>query len=519
MTETVTINLNGHGNGKHVELLGSNGLPLNTGRSAEGKRGDNLHPLTANSRSTRSQLTREITAGGVSYFSGYIEADEFNDKLTGTDAVLMYDKMRRTDAQIQAILFAAKLPIKGAKWDVVWPEGHEGPDEQLDFLRQNLFLNQSFPQFFEHALSCLWAGFSWFEKVYEIRDGRMWLEKLAPRLATSQYRWWTDDKENLVGLRQWVQSSGFRADIPLDKIVLFSFQKEGNNFEGMSLLRGAYKHWFIKDQIYHIDAIRIERFALGVPHFKVPSENFDTKTIRDLQTVGKNWKAGEQSYLITPAEIEVDILSLSQGQVLDVIQTIHHHNEEIGKSTLTQFINLGSTQRGSRALGETNVEFFYDAIKSTAEWLAEEITEQVIKPLMDFNFPGDVRPRLVVEDIGAVGKDAVKNMLRDLGDTYVTPNLDTENYLRRLYKLPIRSEEEKQADKDEEIEDEERTADIQSRRFQPNNNAAEGGEAEPPEPPVRERPQSRPLAASQLKLHDKQFTLNADQWRSVLEKS
>ena len=507
--EGITINLNSNGNGhpNTVELLDQHGISLAHRRDVT----DNLGQIEHEQRSTRGLLTREVTEGGVSYFSGYIDSDEFNDKLTGTDAVMMYDKMRRTDAQIQAILFAAKLPVKGAKWDIVWPEGQEGTDEQLDFAKENLFRLQSFPQFLEHALSCLWAGFSWFEKVYTVRNGKMWLDKLAPRLATSQYRWWTDEKENLIGIRQWVQSSGFRADLPLDKIVLFSYAKEGNNFEGMSLLRGAYKHWFIKDQIYHIDAIRIERFALGVPHFRVPSENFDSKTISDLQTVGKNWKAGEQSYLITPMEIEVDLLSLSQGQVLDVLSTIDHHNQEIGKSTLTQFINLGSTQSGSRALGEVNVEFFYDAVKGMAEWLAEEVTRQVVWPLMDFNYPDQPRPMVVVDDIGAVGMQSVKEMLRDLGETFVQPDLETENYIRRMYKMPLRTEEQVSEEKDEKIEDEERTAEIQGRRFQPNGG---GGEQEQEQQEQPERPeQPERVAAQQLSL----FDMNPRQWRTTLE--
>jgi hypothetical protein len=59
----------------------------------------------------RPPIAQEFGGTGTSFFKGYIKNDEFNASLKGTKAAATYDKMRRTDAQIAAILSVMMLPI------------------------------------------------------------------------------------------------------------------------------------------------------------------------------------------------------------------------------------------------------------------------------------------------------------------------------------------------------------------------------------------------------------------------
>ena len=433
-------------NGKHVVLFSEFGQPM----------------LLADTPK-RARLTSEMGKGGVTYFSGYANNDEFNNDLTGNEGIDTYDKMRRTDAQVQAIILAVTLPLISARWVIDRDDDDEDTtDEHIEFARKNLFQNISWEETIKHALTCVWAGFSWFEKVYQLRDGKLELSKLAPRLATTQYTWTTDKNENLTGIVQRLDD-GEREPVEINipwpsKAVLFSFQKEGNNYEGMSLLRAAYKHWFIKDQIYHIDAIRIERFALGMPHIQLPEE-YDQGDLNALESLGKEWKAGSQSFVITPHGVELDVISMPQGSVLDVLPTINHHNEEIGKSGLAQFLNNASS--GTIASGETATEFFYDAIRSVANWMAEEINTQIIEPLMDLNFRGQPRPKMRATEIGAVSFPQMVRFLREVGEIFVQPDPNIEDHLRSMMSLPRRSDETPRPKAQREEEREEQNLEIQ----------------------------------------------------------
>ena len=169
-------------NGKHVVLFSEFGQPM----------------LLADTPK-RARLTSEMGKGGVTYFSGYANNDEFNNDLTGNEGIDTYDKMRRTDAQVQAIILAVTRPLISARWVIDRDDDDEDTtDEHIEFARKNLFQNISWEETIKHALTCVWAGFSWFEKVYQLRDGKLELSKLAPRLATTQYTWTTDKNENLT---------------------------------------------------------------------------------------------------------------------------------------------------------------------------------------------------------------------------------------------------------------------------------------------------------------------------------
>jgi hypothetical protein len=411
--------------------------------------GNEIHLADApSSRRSRASLMREMGQGGVTYFDGFASNDEFNPDLTGEKGIETYDKMRRTDAQVQALLYAVSQPIMSARWEVVG--GENTPQEHIDFVKNNLFERVDWPQLLSHILTMLPFGFSWAEKVYELDkfngEQKLVFRKIAPRLATTVWKWDTNDKEELQGITQRIDE-GRRDATPkevkipyLSKAIVFTFQKEGNNYEGMSILRSAYKHWFIKDQIYHIDAIRIERFALGIPRIMLPEE-FDNDDLNALITMGKNWKAGAQSYIILPSGVEMDIMTVPQGSVLDVLPTIEHHNREIGKSGLAMFINMG--EGGNRALGETSQEFFYDALKQLGALIADGINKQIVNPLMDLNYAKDDtdRPQIRVRDIGAVALPQLIRFLREVGEVFVQPDEKIEDYLRDQMGLPRRSED------------------------------------------------------------------------------
>ena len=55
--------------------------------------------------------------------------------------------------------------------------------EIADFVKYNLFTNcrTSFDDYLRLSLGMLWAGFSLFEKVYEEKQGKIMLKKLADR--------------------------------------------------------------------------------------------------------------------------------------------------------------------------------------------------------------------------------------------------------------------------------------------------------------------------------------------------
>jgi len=395
----------------------------------------------------RGDLLREIGSGGPAILAGLIVDDEeHNQKLRGVDGVRIFDRMRRTDAQVAGVLAGLQLPILSAEPVIDRPEGQEAEkitDEHLDFARYNCFERINFSEVLQHILSCFWAGYSWFEKVYAVEDGALVLERLAPRLAVTLWRWEADDRGNITGVTQRSRvgagSGGlYEIQIPRNKLAIFTSGKEAGDPGGRSLLRAAYRAYTIKDALYKLEGIRFERFAIGVPVIKLP-EQYTSDQMDMAREITKYWRGAEQSHVVLVGDMSVDLMQVKGGEALDIQPAIRHHNEEIAKSLLMQFINLGTSDSGSRALGESMMGFFYDAIEGHAKSLADQFNREVLWPTLDLNFPDQPRPTLRFEDIGAVSLAQLADGLQKL-QLLISPDLETENFVRRKFGLPVRLE-------------------------------------------------------------------------------
>src|SRR5213076_1826132 len=116
-----------------------------------------------------------------------------------------------------------------------------------------------------------------FEKVWEPRiikgKERLVWKKLAPRHPMDVKTWHYDENGGPAAVEMWAPSGDpIQPDvvIPIEKLAVFTFDREAGNVEGISVLRSAYKHWYFKYQLYKIDAIQKERHGLGIPVIKLP---------------------------------------------------------------------------------------------------------------------------------------------------------------------------------------------------------------------------------------------------------
>ena len=90
----------------------------------------------------RSIGKREIGSTGTKIFSGIID-EEFNPNLRSLEAVKVYDRMRKSDAQVFSSLQAVKLPLLSATWYIEPAKGDDinetEAQDQADFITKNLF--------------------------------------------------------------------------------------------------------------------------------------------------------------------------------------------------------------------------------------------------------------------------------------------------------------------------------------------------------------------------------------------
>lgn len=391
-------------------------------------------------RTADRKLFSEIGVAGNLGYWGWPDSGEHVRSLEGRLGRIEYDKMRRSDHQVRAVLSAITLPIRQADY-YVEPGCKSAEDVEIAKVLEDALLREmtiTWDDTVRHALLMLPFGFSPLEKVYEMRDGLVLPRKLDPRLPRSVHRWeFNQEKRRLTHMVQ-LDSMGQEHPIPIEKLVIFSTDREGDNWEGMSILRPAYKSWYIKDKLERINGIMHDRWGAGIPSLTPPKSvargseewNAAVELLEQLH-------AGEKGYVLKPEGWLFEVLGGQKGQGTDVLGSIKYYDESIAKAMLAMHINLASAEKGSRALGQSFIDAFLMATQAWADYIAEVFDRFVVRQLVDINWTVKKYPHLRARRIPGLNLDAL-GFLAQSG--LITNEVQLENSLRDVLRLPRREE-------------------------------------------------------------------------------
>jgi hypothetical protein len=253
---------------------------------------------------------------------------EYNQDLYGLKGLEKYDRMRRSDGTVRGTLRLVKSPVLSARYFM-----EPGGDLQIDQtaakfmskaigLTTNGIMSTPWMQTLYEATLMLDFGYYMFEKVFDqqVVDGtpRIVWKKFAPRHPMDVKQWHFDANGGPSSVEMYKPYSpnfagGGSFDdsvtIPIEKMLVFTFDKEAGNIEGISVLRSAYKHWYYKDQLYKIDAIQKERHGIGIPVIALPPGY--KQEDKDLaENLGRNIRTNERAHITLPPGWEIAMLKM-----------------------------------------------------------------------------------------------------------------------------------------------------------------------------------------------------------------
>lgn len=390
---------------------------------------------------------KEVLGGsGTNIFAGII-TEEYNPTLSGIKGIKIYDEMRKSDATVRAAMQACQLPIRRANWFIKTASEDKKDIEIRDFVERALFdeMSITWDDFLRQALLMLPFGVMVFEKVYDIKEidgvNRVIWKKFGPRMPVSITHWETSDGE--PGIQQLLPTTGKSVSIPLEKLLVFVNEIEGENWWGTSVFRAAYKHWYMKSQIEKIDAVAHERQGLGVPAVTLPPTHTD-EDVTKAENILKNLRASEKGYLIEYDGISVEFKDMKANTTRDPSRAIAYHNRQIVLSVLAQFLDLGSGSSGSRSLSEDHTSLFLQSLEAIANGFTDVINKYAIKELVDLNFENvEVYPELDYNGISRVDVDKLSTAYQRFQQSGgLKPTKRDDQYVRELMGLPENTEEE-----------------------------------------------------------------------------
>lgn len=385
----------------------------------------------------------ELGDSGVQIFNGIIQSDEYRPELRGRYAIKTYDEMRRGDATVHAGLMAVKYPIISVPWTAE-AGGEDAVDaEAKELVEYNFTEIINWRETLTDMLTMLDFGFYVAELVFDWRNvngnDRIVLTKIAYRKQTTIESWETKDHQ--PGIQQRM-SDGTSVSIPWDKIIVLSHQKEGDNWEGMSILRSAYQNWYYKKTFYQIDAVKHERQALGVVKIQYP-KGADQKMRDEAKAAAANVRANERAYIEQPEGWEIEFMDMMANTTADPKESIAHHDRQILKNMQVQYIDIGSQSSSGSFSASTDQRALLEMQdQAIAEQIAAAVNDIIVKKIVDLNFTVSDYPkwkpgRIAREDV-AVLADAVQK-LTTAG--YLTPSDEDEEHARSVIHFPDMNED------------------------------------------------------------------------------
>lgn len=394
-------------------------------------------------------------------------SEEFLPELAGRKGVQVYREMDRNDDTVGAIMFAIKLLVRHATWRVEPGGDSEKDKEAAEFVESCMNDMQStWTDTVSEILSFLVYGWSFHEIVYKRRlgktrnkntsskytDGLIGWQKLPIRSQDTLFRWEYDDKDNLLGMTQMPPPDYGLLTIPINKALLFRTESAKDNPEGRSILRNAYRSWYFKRRIQEIEAIGIERDMAGYPVIHAP-EGIDiwdgedpdmVKIYASLVAMVKNIRRNEHEGSVLPHGFELELLSSGGQRQFDTNAVISRYNTSIAMTVLADFLMLGHQQVGSFALSSDKTEMFSVAIGAFLDIICETFNSQGIPQLIDLNgshFEGIIDyPQLMHGEVEDVDITKLSTYIKDMtGVGIIIPDEELEDYVRKVAKLPERS--------------------------------------------------------------------------------
>lgn len=339
-------------------------------------------------------LTSEIGFAGDIVFEGFDREESRVDDIKIED----YRKMLDNDTTVEALYNIFTMSILAATYHIDADSNDEG-EVQAELVRRNLLepphkggMQTPMSLFIDQSLAAIYEGFALFEKVYEVRDGKLVLKRLAHRDATT-LTLIRDTDGGFGGTKQRAADSDgvyHEVIIPAHKCFLFTYGKSRSYLYGRSAFKPLYLRYDKKRRLEYLDSIALQADAIKPKVLRRIADGVVTDELKRarnkaLDVLGRLGKRNSVASL--PYGYELDVLN-TEGR--DPHQSIERQNSEMARAFHASVI-LTATQGsasnvGSYSLSTNQKDLLQTAITGVMRLLEAHINQYLIADLIDLNF-------------------------------------------------------------------------------------------------------------------------------------
>jgi hypothetical protein len=418
----------------------------------------------------------ELGASGLRRTGGYVD-EEFLPQLRGRKAVQIYREMMDNEPIVGSLLFAIDRLLRQVEWRVEASGESKDEKEAAQFVEECMSdMSHTWDDLVSEILTSVTYGWSFHEIVYKQRvgpwekdpkkrsrftDGKVGWRKMPIRSQETLLRWVFDDTGGLKAMVQMAPPYYKMTVLPIEKCLLFRPNSIKGNPEGRSLLRNAYRPWFLKKRLEEIEAIGAERDLAGMPVGRVPAEYLNAprgsdqaKMVDAFKKMVKSVRRDEQEGIVLPTAFDQDtkqplfdfeLLSSGGSRQFDTSGIIQRYEQRMLMTVLADFILIGHQDNGgSYALHTDKSGLFRTAINSLAQSVADVFNRHAIPRLFAMNgWKPEKLPTIVPNDVDPPDLTQLGAFMGQMAQAGVVwfPDAELEKFIRDAARLPQLSDE------------------------------------------------------------------------------
>lgn len=355
----------------------------------------------------------EIGETGIFQSCGYIYED-FIPELRAENKAHIFDEMRKSDIFSPSIHLLNQILL-----NIPWKMDENKSPKEADLCWSMLEdMEKPFQFCLEDFITFIPFGFSLCEKIWKkrlgnlvqdrrfysknnYRDGLIAPRKLPLRSQKTIHKWEFDRYGTILGVYQVSPFNSEEIYIPIEKLLHFRTTTEGDNPEGLSIMRGSYDNYQYCKKLKRIEAIGAEKDLVGIPVLRLPSKimsseasDHEKELFAGLKKQGANVKKNTQSVHVLPSDsdekgkyiYDMQLLQAGGQRLVDTNIIIERYESNMAIQMLTDFLFMGAKKAGGTYnLAEVKIELFVQSLEHYLDVIEIVLNDSLIPDIYDKN--------------------------------------------------------------------------------------------------------------------------------------
>ncbi len=289
----------------------------------------------------------------------------------------LFEEMEEKDPHLFAQLQTRKNAVTGLDWEVV-PFGDEAQDKQIAvFVQEQLKAIRNFDAILLDLLDAIGKGIALSEIVWQYKNGAVTIGAIHP-IHQKLLFWDNEDQLRLI-----TNDAPQGAPLAPNKFILHQYRARSGHPARAGVLRVCawmylFKNYSVKDWVAFAEVYGMP-LRLGKYDANASQEDKD-KLMQALIRLGSD-AAG-----MIPATAAIEFIEANKTTSVDVYERLARYcDEQTSKAILGQTLTSDSGN-GSYAQSKTHNEVRHDLTYADCVSLANTLRDDLIRPLVLFNF-------------------------------------------------------------------------------------------------------------------------------------